>query len=373
MSQNPASKAFSVTSLEECQDLFTNAPIGIFTSTPEGRLLSVNPAMARMFGRVEAGKMVIIEEEFKTKELVDSIVDLFKVTIRDKDLSLVFKLDPALPEKLVGDPTRLRQILFNLVGNALKYTDRGEVRLEITPLDRSNGDQRLLFTVSDTGIGIPQDRLKTLFQPFVQVDNSYTRRYQGAGLGLAIIRRLVDLMGGNISFESTEGQGTTVYVSLPFKVPEKVFPLQQQKTGQLDRAKKALHVLLAEDDVSNQYPLRKLLENMGHTVTVAEDGQQALDMLMENNFDCILMDIQMPVMDGVEATRRIRAAEDRGRTLDVGSQSWGRIPIIALTAYAMQGDREKFLEAGMDNYLSKPVRMEDLAKVLERNVQNEDD
>ncbi|WP_291322940.1 response regulator [Desulfonatronospira sp.] len=149
-----------------------------------------------------------------------------------------------------------------------------------------------------------------------------------------------------------------MYVSLPFKMPEEGFLPQQEQTGQLDQAKKALHILLAEDDVSNQYPLRKLLEIMGHSVTLGEDGQQVLDLLKAQDFDVILMDIRMPVMDGVETTRIIRSSTDLGIKKD--------IPIIALTAYAMQGDREKFLEAGMDNYLAKPVQLKDLAEALSR-------
>ncbi|MFO7728694.1 MAG: PAS domain S-box protein [Desulfonatronovibrio sp.] len=311
--------------------------------------------------RVEAGKMTIHEEKFSTREIADSVTDLFQVTARDKEVALECIRDSALPDEIIGDSARTRQILFNLVGNALKYTDKGRVSLNIMSLPPARDEHiRLLFTVTDTGTGIPEDKLETLFQPFVQVDGSHTRKYQGAGLGLAIVRRLVDLMGGNIGIESTEGEGTTVYLSLPFKLSEETSHGKHHQPGQLRESSRGLNILLAEDDQSNAYPAQKLLEKMGHTVIIAEDGRQVLDLLKQKDFDCILMDIQMPVMDGVEATRIIRSSADPGIKKD--------IPIIALTAYAMQGDREKFLEAGMNDYLAKPVEVKDLEKVLKKNT-----
>lgn len=308
--------------------------------------------------RVEAGKMTIYEEKFSIRELLNSVTDLFKVTARDKSVELECTRNSALPDEIIGDPARTRQVLFNLVGNALKYTDQGRVSLDIMPLPLgSDEDIRVLFTISDTGIGIPDDKLGSLFKPFVQVDGSHARKYQGAGLGLSIVKRLVDLMGGKINVSSQVGKGTTVYVVLPFKLPEGVeFPKNLEK-GPLLQAKKRLRILLAEDDPSNALPVQKLLEKAGYTVIRAENGQQVLDLLNEQYFDLILMDIQMPVMDGVEATRVIRS-QDMGPNKD--------IPIIALTAYAMQGDREKFLEAGMNDYLAKPVNMKDLEKALSR-------
>ena len=326
--------------------------------------------------RVEAGKMTVHEELFRISELTDSVTELFRVTVKEKGITLSCSSDPDMPDVVMGDPARIRQILFNLVGNALKYTDHGEVSLDMSPLPSINDeDMRILFTISDTGIGIPDDKLKTLFEPFVQVDGSYTRKYQGAGLGLAIVKRLVDLIGGNISFTSKVGKGTTFYVVLPFMLPRVTSGPALKNTDPLTKSDRSLHILLAEDDPTNQYPTQKILEKMGHKVTLAENGRQALDLFKELDFDCILMDIQMPVMDGLEATRRIRQMmNDKASTMKNADNADAsasnslpvRIPIIALTAYAMSGDREKYLEAGMDDYLAKPVGIEDLKQTIDK-------
>lgn len=310
---------------------------------------------------VEAGKMAIHEAEFVVQELADSVSDLFKITARNKGIHLECQIDPRIPDKLVGDATRVRQILFNLVGNALKFTKEGIVRLDMTSLGTFKEKTfSMLFIISDTGVGIPEDKLDGLFQPFAQADCSYTRNFQGAGLGLAIVKRIVDLMGGTISIESQPGEGTALYVALPFKLSEQEEMVPEHGPRQLTKAHQGLRILLAEDEPSSSFPAIKLLEKAGHAVTLAEDGQQAIAMLTEQSFDVILMDIQMPVMNGVETTQVIRSSANLGTKKD--------IPIIALTAYAMLGDREKFLDAGMNDYLAKPVKMEDLAKMLARVV-----
>ncbi len=335
--------------------------------------------------RMESGGMDVYETEFSVKELCDSISELFMNTAREKGLTLECSLDPNMPEELIGDKARVRQILYNLVGNALKFTEEGGVKLEISPLSSSrNQEQRVLFTVEDTGTGISEDIQDSLFQPFTQVDGSYTRKYQGAGLGLSIVRRLVELMQGNISLESAPGQGTAVHVVLPFQSSSKT--LRREPRVELAgpaRATNGLHVLYAEDEPTHRLMVERMLGKLGYEVTLVENGKQVLEALAEQDFDCILMDIQMPVMDGVETTRRIRGAEREGgvareRLSDgetEGSESLDssipespnpRIPIIALTAYAQSGDREKLLEAGMNDYLSKPVGMEELKQVLEK-------
>jgi PAS domain S-box-containing protein len=309
--------------------------------------------------KIEAGKMDVVDEEFSPRELADSVSELFTVNATARDVALECIIDPAMPSRLVGGIARLRQILFNLVGNSLKFTDSGVVRVEMTPLAASQGNQlRVLFSVSDTGIGIPDDKFRELFKPFVQVEGAYTRKYQGAGLGLAIVRRLVELMHGHIYLESALGEGTAVHVVLPFRLPHGVAATAAPEKTKAGKAAPGLRVLLAEDDPSNQFPVQRMLEKIGHVVTVVENGRQAVELLRDHDFDCILMDIQMPLMDGIEATRVIRTA--------ASTVAKRTIPIIALTAYAMSGDRERFLQFGMDDYLSKPLSMLDLERMLRK-------
>jgi PAS domain S-box-containing protein len=360
---------------------------------------------------VEAGKLELEKEPFSLNALCETVSNLFLLQTRDKGVELECFIDPNLPERVLGDEKRVEQILFNLVGNALKYTKQGQVRLEIVPIaPESDQSFRLLFSVIDTGMGISQEQQDKLFQPFVQADGSYTRKFQGAGLGLSIVHRLVKIMSGNIALESEPGEGTAVHVVLPFSLPADAKSGQIAGDGSRPGAGTGLHILVAEDDDSNQIFLKKLLQKHGHKVSLAATGQEALEMFSENDFDCILMDVQMPIMDGVEVTRRIREEESREqrgegmghgawgreqREEGMGHGAWGkeqqagdaaqspdtqfsnssisqsqkaRIPIIALTAYAMSGDREKFLRAGMDDYLAKPVEQDDLFKVLQNNV-----
>ncbi|MFP4266296.1 MAG: response regulator, partial [Desulfonatronovibrionaceae bacterium] len=246
-----------------------------------------------------------------------------------------------------------------LVGNSLKCTKQGRISIQASPLPpaKETDDLRVMFSVADTGEGIPEDKLQLMFEPYEQADNSFSRQYQGAGLGLSIVRRLVKLMRGNISIESAPGEGTTVHVVLPFTLPAGCSERQQEEPPGL-RGGQSLRILVAEDHPSNQLFIQKLLEREGHQVSLAKDGGQVLDLLGGQEFDCVLMDVQMPIMDGLEATRRIRTCDAEFKD----------VPVIALTAHAMSGDREKFLEAGMDDYLPKPVEKKKLLAALEKNV-----
>ncbi|GAB6113276.1 PAS domain S-box protein [Desulfomicrobium salsuginis] len=312
--------------------------------------------------RIESGKLVLSETDFEVQALKGSVLELFAPIARKKNLDLLFRLAPGVPRRLVGDETRLRQILFNLVGNAMKFTQRGAVSVEISPLlPRSASECRILLCVNDTGPGIPENRVKDIFEPFVQVDGSYVREHQGAGLGLSIVRRLVRMMRGDLALDSTLGEGTTICISLPLRVPQGRMPVAQdgQEAG---CPLPACRIILAEDDEVNLWAGLKILEKMGHSVTPAANGREVLDHLARQDFDLIFMDIQMPVMDGVETTRAIRQDESLGNKAS--------IPIIAMTAYAMTGDREVFLAAGMNDYLAKPVRMEGIRQVMARVLGN---
>ena len=307
--------------------------------------------------RIEAGKLEVVRREFRVHDLVQSVSELFDVTHREKGVTLLCRIDPGTPEVLTGDEARIRQILFNLVGNAFKFTDRGGVTLEIYPVHSpKDGEQRIAFSVHDTGIGIPEDRLRELFTPFAQVETTYSRAHQGAGLGLAIVKRLATLMDGHVIMDTLPGEGTSVYVILPFLQPKAATGQQNLQPASQMEPLPAMHVLLVEDDRSNRFFMLKLLEKAGVRSSVAENGREAIELWETGDFDCILMDIQMPVMDGVEATKRIRNSQ-AGAKAD--------IPIIALTSYAMAGDQERFLAAGMDAYLGKPVRWADLWDALE--------
>lgn len=307
--------------------------------------------------RIEAGKMSLFNAPFSVAELVDSVVALFAVPAQEKGLRLRCAIHPGLPPLLVGDEARVRQILFNLVGNALKYTDQGGITLELFARDMDLcRSECMCIRVADTGVGIPAHMLSGVFEPFRQVEGSHTRSYEGAGLGLAIVQRLVELMQGEISVQSEPGAGTAVLVSLPLRASSAYCIPQDVAESTAVEAGPGLRLLLAEDEAINQLAMRTLLEKAGHRVSIAQNGQEVLDLLREEDFDCVLMDVQMPVMSGIEATRRIRTSPELAARKNV--------PIIALTAHAMSGDRESFLQAGMDDYLSKPVSLDDLVKAI---------
>ncbi len=338
------------TRLDEEQDEFVS--MALRSSDRLTRLLSDILDISK----IEAGKVEIVHEAFSPAELAESVSDLFSLAAREKSLPLSCSLHPDLPPRLVGDAARVRQILFNLVGNSLKFTESGAITLEMTPLGSpQDGALRVLFSVHDTGIGIPSDKFGELFKPFVQVEGSYTRRYQGAGLGLAIVKRLAELMDGSIFIESEPGRGTSMHVVLPFGLPAAP-QFNMPASSRIGETRPGLRILVAEDEPSNQLYMRRILEKAGHIVFLVNNGCQAVDAWKEGAFDLILMDIQMPVMGGTEAVRLIRAEEAR-----TGSPP---VPIIALTAYAMAGDRERFMAQGMTDYVGKPAGLDALGTVI---------
>jgi PAS domain S-box-containing protein len=306
---------------------------------------------------IEVGKVTIREAPFDLTEVQASILDLLGLAARKKGLDLQFVIDPRLPRQLIGDETRLRQILFNLVGNAIKFTNEGHVRVESILLPHGKAErQRVLFNVSDTGVGIPDDRLRDIFEPFVQGEDSYVRSHQGAGLGLAIVKRLVGRMGGTLSIESSP-QGTTICFSLPFTVSPLVQGAEAVPIMNGSASVKKT-ILVAEDDAVSLLVVSRILEKAGFAVLTATDGQRALDLARTVDVDLILLDVQMPALDGLEVARRIRG--------DAALGSRSTVPIVAMTAYSMAGDREIFLAAGMNDYLAKPFIPADLFGALAR-------
>ena len=310
--------------------------------------------------RIEAGAMPLAAEEFDLDAVLRPVVEAFRPESQARGLALDMIVDPATPRRLVGDAGRIRQVLFNLVANSVKYTERGGIRVEAYPLPRFTRPDAvaLHLVVADTGQGIADEQLRRAFEPFSQVDGSTTRRYGGAGLGLAIVRRLVQLMNGTLAYCSEPGHGTEAHLTLylPLSLERPAAADRQPAAGASPDLPRHVRVLVVEDEPVNRLAVTRMLEKLGLAPTAAESGQVALELLARQPFDCVLMDIQMPEMDGVEATRRIRAGE--------AGEAARRVPVIALTAHAMKGDREQFLAQGMDGYLAKPVDMAELERVL---------
>jgi signal transduction histidine kinase/ActR/RegA family two-component response regulator len=307
--------------------------------------------------RIEAGRLEMADEPFSVAEVVEECLRTLAARAGEKRLPLESRLQPGIPRRVRGDALRLRQVLLNLVGNAIKFTDRGHVRVTVSALGETPAGARLQFVVEDTGIGIAPEDQRLIFEAFRQADGSPTRRFGGSGLGLAISERLVTMMGGRIGVESWLGQGSRFHFTTLFAVAAETAP---EAAPELTRAQTGPHghlrVLVAEDNLVNQKLVVRLLEKRGCQVAVANNGTQALAVLAETPVDLILMDVQMPEVDGLEATRAIRQHE---------RHSGAHVPIVALTAHAMAGDAERCLGAGMDRYLSKPVRSEELFEVIE--------
>jgi PAS domain S-box-containing protein len=353
------------------------------------------------FSKIEAGKLELESVEFNLRSLFEEVGDMLALGARDKGLELVAMIEPDVPHSVRGDPSRLRQVLLNLGSNAVKFTNRGGVTLNVVCIDRTSRTVALRISVIDTGIGIPRDKLATVFTAFSQADGSTTRKYGGTGLGLSISRQLVGMMGGLINVDSVPGDGSTfaftvILQSVPAQAGEPGhatdlqgarvlmvddYPLSRLSMTRLLGAsgcdarggadvaatpgststiigRSALRVLLAEDNAVNQLVARKLLAKLGIEVDIVVNGAEAIEALRAKDFDLVLMDCQMPVMDGFEATRRIRDP-----STGVLNSS---VPIIAMTANAMRGDRDRCIDSGMNDYLSKPVSPADLAAAVKR-------
>ncbi len=315
------------------------------------------------FSKIEAGRVELEARAFELRECVAQTLKTVRMRAKQKGLRLVCDVAEDVPERVMGDAGRLRQVLLNLVGNAIKFTARGEVSVRV----RVEGEHVLRFTVADTGIGIAKEKLGAIFEPFAQADASTTRKYGGTGLGLTICSRLVEVMGGAIGVESEVGVGSRFWFTAVLGVAEAVEaePVVAVVARGGVGAVRALEILVAEDNAVNQKLALRLLEKRGHKVTLAGDGLAVLELLgLERGgagrFDLVLMDVQMPLLDGVGTTREIRLREQA---------TGAHLPIYAVTANAMKGDRERYLASGMDGYLAKPIRPQELDWLLAEVVE----
>lgn len=324
------------------------------------------------YSKMESGSIDLDHRPFALDEVLQTVRDTFAQTIQGKEVELCIDCSSEVPNQLLGDPGRLQQILFNLVGNALKFTDHGRVDLSLHPLQMELAGKkprlphlhcpqdrvRLLITVSDTGIGIPEEKINQIFDAFVQANGSSSKRFQGTGLGLGIVRRLVEAMGGSLSLSTREGKGTAMYLALSFGLapPEPKTADPEDSRTHVGPAS-SLNILVAEDDAASRYLLERMLQKMGHRTTGVNNGTQALEAFAEKDFDLVFMDLEMPGLDGIEATRQLHS-DFRFRPLP---------SIIGVTAHGLEEARARVLRAGMEDCISKPFQCRDLERVIAQN------
>ena len=308
------------------------------------------------FSKIEVGQLDLENIAFDLRPTVKSSVKTLAMHARKKNIELNYRIDEDVADALLGDPSRLRQALIILLSNAVKFTEQGTITVSVRCLELDPGQTTLLFEVRDTGIGIPANKLEDIFEPFTQIDASTTRRYGGTGIGLSICVQIAEIMGGRIEVESEEGAGSTFTFTVRFPLQTRPEPKDQTVVESESLSPRPnLHILIVEDNVFNQKVAIGLLKQRGHSVTVANDGQEALDLTRDSLFDAVLMDLQMPGKDGLETTRELRLREQG---------SGQRLHIIGLTAHAMGGHHQRCLDAGMDDYLTKPIRVQLLDQAL---------
>ncbi|MCB0281605.1 MAG: response regulator [Calditrichae bacterium] len=319
------------------------------------------------FAKLESGKLYVEQVPFDLMHIIHDLSIVFHAKASEKNIDFLLEIPEDLNTRLIGDPTRVRQILYNLVGNAIKFTMNGFIKLSIKSDLLGNQGYGYQFEVEDTGIGIASSKLDTIFDRFTQADSSTTRKFGGTGLGLAITRELVSLMHGEINVNSQSGKGTTFKVRIPFELDledehEDVF-IENPDILNDKKDNSNYLVLLVEDNLINQKVASNILKKFGYKIDIAKDGSEALDKVKQNMYNIVLMDIQMPVMDGVEATKAIRELPENKKN----------VAIIAMTANAMKGDREKYLDAGMDDYISKPISQEELKRIMSKWLTSNND
>src|SRR6202140_4019481 len=312
--------------------------------------------------KVEASQLELERTGFSLNDLLEKVTEMVAARVHEKGLAMVYEIAPSVPNDLVGDPTRLRQVLLNLLGNAIKFTQSGEVTLGVASDENPSVPTALRFTVTDTGIGIAREKLGRVFERFTQADSSTTRRFGGSGLGLTISKSLVELMGGRIWVESEVGKGSVFAFAVPFELSATV---QRPTVAPIGTgpapAPPALHILLVEDSPDNRTITMAYLEDAPYQVEIAENGAIACEKFTAGNYDLVLMDRQMPVMDGLTATRAIREWERANQRPPT--------PIVALTASALKGDREMCLTAGCTAFLTKPIKQEVLLQAIKEHSQ----
>lgn len=311
------------------------------------------------FSKMEAKKLIIESINFDIKTLIEDIIKAHSKRALDKGIELNYTFSSTIPQYLIGDPSRLQQIINNLLSNAIKFTNSGEVSIKIKMISNLENKIEIQFIVKDTGIGIKEENLSKIFESFSQVDSTFTRKFGGTGLGLTISKQLSEIMGGNLWVESTEGIGSKFYLSLSFGIGEKK-ENDEYKPYEVKKLRNNIRILLTEDYKVNQIVISRMLKTRGYSVDIANNGFEALEMCEKNSYDLILMDIQMSEMDGIEATKRIRELEQFRKT-----------PIIAITAYALQGDRERFISHGIDEYVSKPIKIEEFFSTIDKCISYE--
>lgn len=333
--------------------------VDTITSSGHALLTVINDILD--FSRIESGNIELDLSEFEVRECIEDVVSLLSVKAEENDLNLWFNVAADVPAAISGDSLRLRQVLINLIGNALKFTTKGEVAVQVELLHASNSTVELAFTIRDTGIGIPADKLARLFKAFTQVDSSTTRKYGGSGLGLAICERLVGLMGGKITVESELGKGSKFTFTIQASLGKNSGTKRQQENGSSNLLSEAfakeypLRILLAEDNLINQKLAVRMLNKLGFFPDVATNGIQATEMVEDGSYNLVLMDVLMPEMDGIEATRRIRI-----------NNTIAQPHIVAMTASVFAEDKEACLSAGMNEFISKPISVNEFVKVLEK-------
>lgn len=357
--RTPLNAILGYTNLLQKKKLDADTRLHISTVQQSGEtLLSIVNDILDL-SKIESGMMRIEKVPFNLKALVHSVTTMFHHRAEEKNIPLVVSHGPNVPETLNGDPTRLTQILVNLISNAFKFTEHGKVALDITASQDNDDHATITFRIMDTGIGIEPGKLETIFERFRQAEDSTTRHFGGTGLGLSIVRDLVYLQDGDIDVKSTPGEGTTVSVSIAYQIPaQRVFGEVRQEADYPPAYPTGLRVLIVEDHRINQGLITHLMEERGIDSRVAHNGREAIDILQKEVFDVVLMDIQMPEMDGYTAVREIR------ETLEL------TVPIVAMTAHAMEGEKEKCLNLGMNDHISKPVREHDLDRILSHYALN---